>query len=136
MTRKRLEKRAWFPVEGLPGLELCIRYLPVPEMSRLRQEALEMRRDQQTGLPVERVNEARFAQGLAQAIVDWRGLTRERYAQMLPIDPEDYPAEIPCEEEFKLELLLEARWFPSLVLELSTNLARYQQEQVAAELKN
>ncbi len=136
MARKRLEKRAWFPVDGLPGLEICIRYVPVPEMLRLREEAVEMRRDPKTGQMLERLDPEKYARGLAAVIIDWRGFTREYYSRMIPIDPEDYPAEVPCEDEFKLELLLEARWFPVLVLDLCTDLARYQQQELGASLKN
>lgn len=142
MARKRLEKSAWFPVPEL-GFEMLIRYVPLPEMARQREAATQTRRDPRSLEFVERLSQEKFAEILAGAILDWRalasgesGLPLDIYGRLIPIDPVDYPEPIPCEEEFKMELLREARGFATVVLDLCTDLARYQQEQAKAELKN
>jgi hypothetical protein len=133
--RKRLEKTVWAPVDDL-GIELRLRYLPRSELTRMVERATEAVFDRRTGQTAERVNPEKLVQEYAAAILDWRGLTREVYARLIPIDLEDYPETIPCTDEYKLELLREAYGFDAVVRQICTDLSRFQDEQVEAEVKN
>lgn len=135
MAGKRIEKKAWFPVPEM-GFDLQIRYVPVPEMAAMRERATLTGRDPRSGQITERLDPELYARELATAITDWRGLTREVYERLIPIDPEAYPEVIPCEMAYKVELLEEARGFAAVVLDLCTNLVRFHQERLKADLKN
>ena len=133
--KKRLEKVAWFPVPEM-GFDLCIRYISISEGQKMRERALTVRRNLKTGQMEEHLDEELYAREMAAIIVDWRGLTRDAYQRLIAIDPADYPEEIPCTLEYKLELLQEARGFATVVLDLCSDLARYQTQKLADEVKN
>jgi hypothetical protein len=132
--RKRLTKTTWVKIDEL-GFELQLRYLPRSEMRQMLEKATETKWDR-SGQPREKVNVDILLAELAAYIVDWRGLSREVYARLLPIDPEDYPEEIPCTQEYKRELLSEAYGLDNVVREICTDLARFQEAKLETEIKN
>lgn len=132
--RKRVEKTVWVPIDGL-GIELKLRYLPRQELRRINEKAAETKY-QLGGQAQTRTNPDILLAELARCIVDWRGVTREVYARLIPIEPEDYPDPVPCEDEYKRELLAEAYGLDTVVLDICTNLARFQDEALGAEIKN
>jgi len=133
--KKRPEKTVWVPVEEL-GFELLIRYLPRSELTRMVERATERTWDRRAGQNVERLNPEKLLAEYAGVILDWRGLTREIYARLVPIDPAEYPQKIPCTPEYKLELLQEAYGFDAVVRQVCTDLARFEHDRVEADLKN
>ena len=132
--RKRVDKTAWVTIDDL-GLELKLKYLGRPAMRAMIDKATEVKYDR-AGQPREKINPDILLAELANCIVDWRGLTREVYARLLPIDPADYPEIIPCTDEYRRELLAEAYGLDNVVREICTDLARFQEEKLEAEIKN
>jgi hypothetical protein len=136
MTRKRLDKTVWVPAPELGGWEILVRYLPLGELERMVRRASESTWDRRAGRAVDNINPERLIKEYAGVILDWRGLNREMYARLIPIDPEDYPEVIPCEEEYKLELLREAYGFSNVIREICTDLSRFQAQELEGQVKN
>jgi hypothetical protein len=134
--RQRPEKTTWVPVPELGGFELKLKYVSRRDLNKMVADATESGWDSRRNQPTEKINPARLLREYAAAIVDWRGLTREIYGRMIPIIPEEYPEEIPCTEEFKLELLEEAYGFDAVVRQLTQDLRVFEEERQAAETKN
>ncbi|TSA12008.1 MAG: hypothetical protein D4R73_02945 [Deltaproteobacteria bacterium] len=134
-SKKRVEKTVWVPVEGL-DFEMLVRYLPRSELTRMLERATESTWDRQTGQNVDRINPKKLLAEYAGVILDWRGLTREIYARLIPIEPSEYPEEIPCTDEYKRELLEEAYGLDAVVRQICTDLARFQDERQEEERKN
>lgn len=132
--RRRVEKTAWVKIDAL-GFEMCLKYLPRSGMRDMIDKATETKWGR-SGQPQERINPDILLAELANYIVNWRGLTREVYARLIPIDPADYPEEIPCTDEYKRELLAEAYGLDNVIREICTDLARFQDQQLEAEIKN
>ncbi len=132
--RKRVDKTAWVTIDDL-GLELKLKYLGRPAMRAMIDKATEVKYDR-AGQPREKINPDILLAELANCIVDWRGLTREVYARLLPIDPADYPEIIPCTDEYRRELLAEAYGLDNVVREICTDLARFQEAKLETEIKN
>ena len=135
MSKTRIEKTVWVPVEGL-GFEIQVRYLPRSELTRMLERATESTWDRQAGQNADRINPKKLLAEYAGVIVDWRGLTRELYGRLIPIEPSEYPEEIPCADEYKRELLEEAYGFDAVVRQICTDLARFQETQQKKQRKN
>lgn len=139
--RKRLEKTVWVPCPDF-GFDLQLRYLPRGEQRQMIERATEILYDPKSGRNLDRIDPEGLNRELAGVILNWREagrhgvLSRQTFARLIPIDPADYPEEIPCTEEYKLELLDEVRGFDTVVLQLCTSLARFQDEKVEAETAN
>ena len=133
--KKRVEKTVWVPVEGL-GFDIKVRYLPRNELTRMLERATETTWDRKAGQNIDRVKPKKLLREYAGVILDWRGLTRDIFAQLIPIEPSEYPEEIPCTEEYKLELLEEAYGFDAVVRQICTDLAHFQDQQQEEEAKN
>jgi hypothetical protein len=138
--RKRVEKTVWVPVESL-GFEMLVRYLPRSELTRMLERATETTWDRQAGQNVDKINPEKLIREYAGVILDWReegveGMARETYARLIPIDPSEYPEVIPCEDDFKIELLREAYGFDAVVRQICTDLGRFQETQRETERKN
>lgn len=138
--RKRVEKTVWVPVEGL-GFEIQVRYLPRSELTRMLERATETTWNRQAGQNVEKINPEKLIREYAGVILDWReenvpGISRETYARLIPIEPSEYPEIIPCEDDYKVELLREAYGFDAVVRQICTDLARFQETQLETERKN
>jgi len=135
MSKTRIEKTVWVPVEGL-GFEIQVRYLPRSELTRMLERATESTWDRQAGQNADRINPKKLLAEYAGVIMDWRGLTRELYARLIPIEPSEYPEEIPCTDEYKRELLEEAYGFDAVVRQICTDLTRFQETQQKKQRKN
>lgn len=133
--KKRVEKTVWVPVEGL-GFEILVRYLPRNELTRMLERATETTWDRKAAQNVDRIVPAKLLKEYAGVILDWRGLTREIYARLIPIEPLEYPEEIPCTEEYKLELLEEAYGFDAVVRQICTDLTHFENQRQEDEVKN
>jgi hypothetical protein len=139
-AKKRVEKTVWVPVEGL-GFEMLVRFLPRKELQKMLERATESTWSRQAGGNVDKINAEKLIREYAAVIVDWReegepGIRRETYARMVNIDPEEYPEIIPCTGEYKVELLEEAYGLDGVVRQVSTDLARFQEQQQETERKN
>lgn len=134
--RQRPEKVIWVPVPDLPGFELQLRYVSRRDLNQMIECAKESSWDSRLNQPVEKINPQKLLREYAVAIKDWRGLTREIYGGMISINPEEYPEEIPCTEEYKLELLEEAWGFDAVVRQLTQDLRVFAEEQQADQVKN
>lgn len=140
-SRKRVEKTVWFaPVTGL-DIEMCVRYLPRGELTRMLERATETTWDRQAGQNLDKINPEKLLREYAGVILDWRegeaaGILRETYARLIPIEASEYPEVIPCTDEYKIELLREAYGFDTVVRQVVTDLERFQDEQLETERKN
>ncbi len=113
------------------GCTITVRYIPQEEMRR-RARALQH-------LPPrarEQAMEQAVVDMLASAVVDWKGMTKQVLAELLPVDPKGLPKHLPYSRESARTLLEHSSEFFSIVDEAVRDLAAFRASQLEEERKN
>ena len=120
---------AWIEYPPLPGFIVKVGYISkedVLEMNENAKEIIWVKHKKE-----ERTDRKKLTRKWAEkAILDWKGLTLEKLAALLPIKvaEEDKNKEVPCTPENKFALLYYSTDFDIWVTEASTDVENFQSE--------
>lgn len=117
------------------GFEVCIKYVP-PRRWRKIQRSLNGRMNERAR---ELAIEKRMRRTVADAIVDWRGLSPQVLLDMVPVREDAFPedlTEIPYSAENALVLVEECPDFSGFLIEEISQLAAFRERQTQEALKN
>lgn len=114
---------------GLEGFKVTIGAISRELLRQIRENATKTEMDSKLRMPVQKLNEEKFAEQFTKAAVKgWSGLTYNHLAQLLLIDEsaiEDMDAEIEYTEEDAILLLKESSTFDTWVNEVVYDIARF-----------
>ncbi len=128
------EASAW--MEFCDGFEVRLAYL-----SRLDLQAIVRKSTRKTWddkhRPVEELSEALMAKHICPYILDWRGLTPDVLARLLPLDRSklDFD-ELPCTDKNKVAMIREVYGFADFIQETLTSFASIQDARMEELRKN
>tara|TARA_Y100001938_G_C8062876_1_gene418398 strand:- start:269 stop:679 length:411 start_codon:yes stop_codon:yes gene_type:complete len=121
------EVTAEFP--GLEGFKVTVGAISRELLRKLREDATKTEMDSKLRMPVQKLDEQKFAEGFTRAAVKgWTGLTYNHLSKLLLIDDsaiEDMDAEVEYTEEDAILLLKESTAFDSWVNEVVYDVARF-----------
>lgn len=135
METKRKEVIGWTP-EFVDNFRCKVKFITRAELRRLVERCTIITYDKKTHQRVDRLDEERLYKHLSAYILDWKGLTPETLAKILPVDTRDIEGEIPCTDNNKVTLLKEAYGFDDFIRETITSLDSFEQQKLEEELKN
>lgn len=114
---------------GLEGFKVTIGAISRELLRKLREDATKTEMDSKLKMPIQKLDEQKFAEGFTRAAVKgWTGLTYEHLTKLLLIDEsaiEDMEAEVEYTEEDAILLLKESAAFDSWVNEVVYDIARF-----------
>ena len=135
METKKREVIGWTP-EFVDNFKCKVKFITRSELRRLLDRCTVITYDKKTHQRVDRPDMDRFYRHLAAYIVDWKGLTPETLAKILPVDVSGIEGEVPCTENNKFILLKEAYEFDEFIRESITSLDSFEEQKLEEELKN
>jgi len=131
--KRRDTPTAW--ATFMDTFEVEVKYIERRELRRIIKKA--SKRAWIKHQPVEDIDENKMAEEMEELISNWRGLTPEILAKILPVDISGMKnEEIPCTYENKIVLLKEAYDFDVFIQETCTDLANFEEEIQEEEVKN
>ncbi len=119
------------------GFEMKIPYLEKGDLQNIieRSKVREWDRRHQ---PVEKISDKKVARNLAHLIIDWRGLTLGKLAEIVPIkiSKEEANTPIPHSKANAETLLQEAYGIDNFLIDTLTDLQTFREKKLEEELKN
>jgi len=130
----REEASAWIPF--FEGFEVRLAYLSRSDLQAIVRKSRRRTWDERHQ-PVDEIQEELLAKNLCPYILDWRGLTPDVLARLLPLDRAklDFD-ELPCMDENKITMIREVYGFADFIQENLTSFARINEARVEEVRKN
>jgi hypothetical protein len=120
LKRKKMPE-AWFTFDTKTGVELKLGYLSPADYAKRLESCSEVINGNT------RLNQEKVREAMAELILDWRGMTLGKVAELVTIDiPEGQEqTAVPCTKENKLAILADAWGFKEFVNETVTKLVEF-----------
>lgn len=130
--KKKKMPEGWFTFDSKTGVEVKLGYLSPANYRRRLESCSEVVNGR------ERMNEEKILEATAELILDWRGMTLSKVAELVSIDiPEGQENEVvPCTKENKLAIIKDAWGFKEFINETVIKLGDFVAAERESERKN
>ena len=120
------------------GFEIKISYLDKGELQAVLKRSKSREYDRKTHRPVEKYSDEKLGRNLAHLIIDWRGLTLGKLAEMVPIKISEAEAKtpVPYSKTNAETLVKEAYGLDNFLMDTVTDLQAFREEKLETEVKN
>lgn len=120
------------------GFEIKISYLDKGELQAVLKRSKSREYDRRSHQPVEKYSDEKLAMNLAHLIMDWRGLTLSKLAEMVPINISEAEAKtpVPYSKTNAETLVKEAYGLDNFLMDKVTDLQAFREEKLETEVKN
>lgn len=118
--------------------EIKIRYIDKAELQSIMKRSKVRKFDRRTHQPLENYSDEKLSRHLAHLILDWRGLTLEKLAELVPIEVQASEADkpVPFSEKNAETLVQQAYGLDNFLMATVTDLQAFREEKLEEEVKN
>lgn len=119
------------------GFEIKIPYLEKSELQNILERS-KVREWDRRHQPVEKISDKKVSRNLAHLIIDWRGLTLGKLAEIVPIkvSKEEANTPVPYSKANAETLISEAYGLDNFLVDTLTDLQTFREKKLEEEVKN